>query len=141
MTKKDSKLRDREFHFRLSESELNDMKRRASDAGMSASDYLRWSISGKEITTRVIVDDESGPLSKIRFQLEKLGNNLNQITRLLNSGFINPESFRTEISGICKEIHNAILNINKNELIHDAELDEDLLKSGRYGELSSSNGT
>ena len=60
-----------------------------------------------------MIDDESSALSKIRFQLDKIGTNINQIAKVLNSGFVNPQMFRDELKAMFLEIHNEIDLLNR----------------------------
>ena len=80
---------------------------------MTVSDYVRWSIFQRNVTMRILIDDESSALSKIRFQLDKIGTNINQIAKVLNSGFINPAMFRDELKTMFLEIHNEIDLLNR----------------------------
>lgn len=74
--------KDKNYAFRISEKDLNTIKRKAKKAKMTVTDYITQSALGKEI---IIIDG----LPEIVSQLKKIGNNLNQLTMLSHQGVIN----------------------------------------------------
>ena len=105
--------RIKDIHIRFTENEWNQLQEVADDFEMTVSDYVRWSIFQRNVTMRILIDDESSALSKIRFQLDKIGTNINQIAKVLNSGFVNPTMFRDELKSMFLEIHNEIDLLNR----------------------------
>ena len=105
--------RSKVYDMRFTESEWNNLQNLAKDFEMPISEYIRWSLFQRKVTMRILIDDESSPLSKIRFQIDKIGTNINQITKVLNSGFVNPSMFREELKTMFLEIHNAIDLLNR----------------------------
>jgi hypothetical protein len=105
--------RTKDIHIRFTENEWNQLQEVADDFEMTVSDYVRWSIFQRNVTMRILIDDESSALSKIRFQLDKIGTNINQIAKVLNSGFVNPAMFRDELKTMFLEIHNEIDLLNR----------------------------
>ncbi|HIT89352.1 MAG TPA: plasmid mobilization relaxosome protein MobC [Candidatus Merdenecus merdavium] len=75
-------LKDKNYAFRVSEKDLNTIKRKAKKAKMTVTDYITQSALGKKI---IIIDG----LPEIVSQLKKIGNNLNQLTMLSHQGVIN----------------------------------------------------
>ncbi len=113
MNKIDDAAKTKRFEIRLSENEYVQLQALAEDFEMTVSDYIRWSIFQRNVTMRILLDDESSALSKIRFQLDKIGTNINQIAKVLNSGFVNPQMFRDELKAMFLEIHNEIDLLNR----------------------------
>lgn len=111
--KKDGTARTRETHVRFTEAEWKLVHELADDFEMPLADFIRWSVFQRKVTMRILIDDESNQLSKIRYQLDKIGTNINQITKVLNSGFVNPAMFREELKTMFLEIHNAIDLLNR----------------------------
>nr|WP_297707459.1 plasmid mobilization relaxosome protein MobC [uncultured Butyrivibrio sp.] len=105
--------RTKVYDMRFTENEWDKLQNLAKDFEMPISEYIRWSLFQRRVTMRILIDDESSPLSKIRFQLDKIGTNINQITKVLNSGFVNPSMFREELKTMFLEIHNAIDLLNR----------------------------
>lgn len=67
--------------IRVTEQELSAIDKKANKARLSRTDYLITCALGKEIT---LVED----LKPILADLRRIGNNLNQLTRLANMGKI-----------------------------------------------------
>lgn len=105
--------RSKVYDMRFSELEWKQLQALAADFEMPISEFIRWSLFQRKVTMRILVDDESSQLSKIRYQLDKIGTNINQITKVLNSGFVNPAMFRDELKTMFLEIHNAIDLLNR----------------------------
>ena len=72
-------MKDKFETFRASEKERQELKRMASKAKMSKSDYIRHCVFNKKITVIDGLDDFSK-------QLKAIGNNLNQLTTRANMG-------------------------------------------------------
>ena len=71
--------KDRQFSIRISEQDLETIRRKAAQAHMSQSDYVTACCLGKCI---VILDG----LKEVLRQQKAIGNNLNQLTVLANMG-------------------------------------------------------
>lgn len=65
--------------FRVTPEERDQIERKAISAGKSLSDYIRDSSLKTEI---VVIDD----LNEFTIEFRRIGNNLNQITKAVNSG-------------------------------------------------------
>ena len=105
--------RSKVYDMRFTENEWKQLQSLANDFEMPISEFIRWSLFQRKVTMRILIDDESSPLAKIRYQLDKIGTNINQITKVLNSGFVNPAMFREELKTMFLEIHNAIDLLNR----------------------------
>lgn len=67
--------------FRVSEQEKETLEKKAAACGWSFSDYIRTCISGKHVTIIQGAD-------ALTEELRRIGNNLNQLTRHANTGFV-----------------------------------------------------
>ena len=88
--------KDKQFSIRISEQDLETIRRKAAHAYMSQSDYVTACCLGKRI---VILDG----LREVLRQQKAIGNNLNQLTVLANIGkvqFANLDSAAQEFSKI-----------------------------------------
>ena len=79
--------KDRQFSIRISEQDLETIRRKAAQAHMSQSDYVTACCLGKRI---VILDG----LREVLRQQKAIGNNLNQLTTLANMGRITAVNVR-----------------------------------------------
>ena len=71
--------KNKQFSIRISEQDLNAIRRKAAQARMTQSDYVTACCLGKHI---VILDG----LKEVLRQQKAIGNNLNQLTVLANMG-------------------------------------------------------
>ena len=88
--------KNKQFSIRISEQDLNAIRRKAAQARMTQSDYVTACCLGKHI---VILDG----LKEVLRQQKAIGNNLNQLTVLANMGkvqFANLDSAVHEFSKI-----------------------------------------
>lgn len=81
-------------NFRITENELEKIKKKAKKSNMNLTKYLTTCALDKEI---IIVEN----LKDFQAQLRKIGNNLNQLTRLCNEGIIT-----------CLELENVKKQVN-----------------------------
>ena len=88
--------KDKQFSIRISEQDLETIRRKAAQAHMSQSDYVISCCLGKKI---IILDG----LKEVLRQQKAIGNNLNQLAVLANMGkvqFANLDSAGQEFSKI-----------------------------------------
>ena len=88
--------KDKQFSIRISEQDLETIRRKAAQAHMSQSDYVISCCLGKKI---IILDG----LKEVLRQQKAIGNNLNQLTVLANMGkvqFANLDTAAQEIAKI-----------------------------------------
>ena len=88
--------KDRQFSIRISEQDLETIRRKAAQTHMSQSDYVTACCLGKRI---MILNG----LTEVLRQQKAIGNNLNQLTVLANMGkvqFANLDSAVQEFSKI-----------------------------------------
>lgn len=103
----------KDLHIRLSKAELTRLQALADDFEMTVSEFIRWSVFQRKVTMRILIDDDAHALSQIRYQLDRIGNNINQIAKLVNTGYVNPEMFRTELKDMFSVISGEIDLLNR----------------------------
>ena len=118
--------------IRFTDKEWQALQSLADDFEMSVSDYVRWSVFQRKVTMRILIDDESSALSKIRYQLDKIGTNINQISKVLNSGFVNPAMFREELKTMFAEIHGQIDLLNRVQSENDSRWKTTVSRYSRF---------
>lgn len=87
------KNRTDDFHMRMTEEERIRLEEKARCANMTSSSYLRSFINSKDGRIRII---DTEPLSKLLYELNRHGNNLNQFMRFLNT--YGPEVFNASLA-------------------------------------------
>ena len=76
-----------ELCLRLRQAEKDMLENNAAKCGISKSDYLRRLIMGTTVRAR-----PSGEIRELRVEVHRIGNNINQIARGVNSGQVTPET-------------------------------------------------
>lgn len=97
------RTRNKSIPFRVTEKELQLIDKKAAKAKLSRTDFLVASALGKQIT---LIED----LKPILTELHRIGNNLNQLTRLANMGRIETvglETFTEELG----QVHEVLFRI------------------------------
>lgn len=74
--------KDKNYAFRISEKDLDTIKKKSKKAKMTVTDYITKSALDKKI---VVIEG----LPEIVTELKRIGNNLNQLTMLSHQGVIN----------------------------------------------------
>lgn len=100
--------KNRHFNFRVNEKEYNKIKRQIEKSKLNTSEYLLRTAMDKDI---IVVDG----LEEIIMQLRKIGNNINQLTKLCNQGRIrniNLEDVKKEMKSIWQLLNLLIQNQN-----------------------------
>ena len=88
--------KNKHFNFRVNEKEYNNIKSKIEKSKLNTSEYLLKNAMNKEI---IVIDG----LEEIIMQLRKIGNNINQLTKLCNQGRItnlNLEDVKKEMKSI-----------------------------------------
>ena len=80
-TKEPEELRDMRLNLRLTAAELAHVQQQAKAAGLTPSDYARRRVVGHRVTVPTARMDAA-----ILSELNRIGVNLNQITRAANAG-------------------------------------------------------
>ena len=87
--------KDKQFSIRISEQDLETIRRKAVQAHMSQSDYVVSCCLGKKI---IILDG----LKEILRQQKAIGNNLNQLTVLANMGKVQFANLDSAVQAFAK---------------------------------------
>ena len=88
--------KNRHFNFRVNEKEYKKIKSKIEKSKLNTSEYLLRTAMNKEI---IVIDG----LDEIIKQLRRIGNNMNQLTKLCNQGRIkniNLEDVKKEMKSI-----------------------------------------
>ena len=88
--------KNKHFNFRVNEKEYNKIKSKIEKSELNTSEYLLKTAMDKDI---IVIDG----LEEIIMQLRKIGNNINQLTKLCNQGRltnINLEDVKKEMKSI-----------------------------------------
>ena len=88
--------KNKHFNFRVNEKEYNKIKSKIEKSKLNTSEYLLKTAMNKEI---IVIEG----LEEIIIQLRKIGNNINQLTKLCNQGRlrnINLEDVKKEMKSI-----------------------------------------
>ncbi len=75
-----NKTRPRQLIVRLSDSELQKIKRQVAKSGLSQQDYARLTLLTGSVTN-------TDGVKQVIPEMKRIGNNINQITRRCNSGY------------------------------------------------------
>ena len=92
--------KDKQFSIRISEQDLETIRRKAAQAHMSQSDYVTACCLGKQV---VVVDG----LKEVLKELKSIGRNLNQLVTLAHMGritVVNLDSVRQAFSELCAAV-------------------------------------
>ena len=87
--------KNRHFNFRVNEKEYNKIKSQIEKSKLNTSEYLLRTAMKKEI---IVIDG----LEEIIIQLRKIGNNINQLTKLSNQGSIT----NVDLENVKEELKN-----------------------------------
>ncbi|MFR6659534.1 MAG: MobC family plasmid mobilization relaxosome protein, partial [Clostridia bacterium] len=100
--------KDKHFNFRVNEKEYNNIKSKINKSNLNTSEYLLKTAMDKEI---IVING----LEEAITQLRKIGNNINQLTKLSNQGSItnvNLENVKEELKNIWQLLNLLIQNQN-----------------------------
>lgn len=97
----DIRQKSKQINFRVSEKEYEQIQKRAVKSNLPISTFLIKSALNKEI---IIIND----IDILCVELRKIGNNLNQIAKLYNQGYITTYNF----DDTNKEIHEIWQQLN-----------------------------
>lgn len=112
------RIRNKNIPIRVTEKELEIIGRKAAKAKLSRTDFLVAAALGKEIT---LMED----LKPILTELRRIGNNVNQLTKLANAGAVRVVGLQ-DLTEALGEIHVALMRIalhRKEDAVADSEAD------------------
>ena len=108
MKKENKQNKDKHSNFRVNEKEYNKIKSKIKKSKLNTSEYLLKTAMDKEI---IVING----LEEAITQLRKIGNNINQLTKLSNQGSItnvNLENVKEELKNIWQLLNLLIQNQN-----------------------------
>lgn len=110
--KKDiSKQRTIVIAFRVSQSEYVIIANNAGTIGLSVAEYIRRKCTGKSLPTKKV-----DPLDRKLFvELSRVGNNLNQLARVSNSGIRDPFNIHKQLEEVKMLLQQLKSNIADND--------------------------
>ena len=73
--------KNKRVNFRITEKELQKIKQKAEKSNMNLTEYLTTCALNKDI---IVIEK----LKEFQVELRRIGNNLNQLTRMCNEGII-----------------------------------------------------
>ena len=85
--------KDTTFSIRIASGDLDTIRKKATQARLSQSDYVTRCCLGRQV---VVIED----LKEVTKQLRAIGNNLNQLTALSNMGRVSV----TNLDGMTREL-------------------------------------
>ena len=85
--------RNKSIPIRVTEDELKQIDKKAAKARLSRTDYLINCALGKEIT---LIED----IKPLLMEMRRIGNNLNQQTKLANMGKINAVNLKETLTAL-----------------------------------------
>ena len=91
-----SRKRERQIKFFVTEKELEMIKQKVEKSKLSQSDYIRKVALKKDI---IVIEG----LKELTTELKRIGNNLNQLTRLAHEGKFNSQEIQ-DIDGGMNEV-------------------------------------
>ena len=112
------RIRNKNIPIRVTEKELEIIDRKVAKAKLSRTDFLVTAALGKEIT---LMED----LKPILTELRRIGNNVNQLTKLANAGAARVIGLQ-DLTEALGETHVALMRIaqhRKENAIADSEAD------------------
>ena len=92
--------------FRATEEEAAEIRRKAAAAGMNVSRFLRTSAVKSQVVLYNTAD-----VFGLRFEIKKIGNNINQIAMVVNS---NKEAFYGDIVSLKKQLSELSEKLNEH---------------------------
>lgn len=105
-----ARKRDRQVKIWASEDELQAIDHNVERANMSRNDYVISCATGKEI---IVIPEFNEGFKLVSRELKRIGNNLNQLTKMAHTGRI-PHS--NELNEISEEVHHVWLLLNQLSL-------------------------
>lgn len=96
--------RTHKISFRVSDYELQRIQSKVKKSGIRMSDFCRHAVLGKEIRTVKGLD-------KCSYELNKIGNNLNQLSVLFHQRAVqnpNLEEMQAQLSAVLERIYTAL---------------------------------
>jgi hypothetical protein len=98
--------KDLYFSFRVSEEEKIKIDKKIEKSKLKKSDFLRKMVLGKEI---IVVDG----LKELAMELNRIGNNINQISKAVNQGKVNDTGELSKLKESYEKAFDEVLKLSK----------------------------
>lgn len=98
--------RSKQLNIRLTETEIELLQKKIKKSKLSQSEYIRKSILEKNI---IVIDEIKG----LMVELKRVGNNLNQVTRMINTGEVKDSKELVQIKSNLETVWNEVINALK----------------------------
>ena len=98
--------RSKQLNIRLSENEVELLQKNIEKSKLKQSEYIRKSILKKNI---IVIDEIKG----LMVELKRVGNNLNQITRMMNNGEIKDSKELSEVKNNLETVWDKVIEALK----------------------------
>lgn len=98
--------RSKQINIRLNQSEVELLQKNISKSKLNQNEFLRKSILEKNI---IVIDEIKG----LMVELKRVGNNLNQITRMINNGEVKDSKEITEVKNNLQIVWNQVIEALK----------------------------
>lgn len=98
--------RENQVKFYLNDDELKILEKKVKKSKLKKTEYLRKSALEKDIFV-------IGGIRQLAYQLSKIGNNINQLTKLINQGIISDTGDLKKLEEEYQRVFEEILEISK----------------------------
>ena len=98
--------RNKQLNIRLTGEEVELLQKNIKKSKLKQSEYIRKSILEKNI---IVIDEIKG----LMVELKRVGNNLNQITRMINNGEVKDGKEITEVKNNLQIVWNQVIEALK----------------------------
>lgn len=102
--------RSKQINIRLNQSEVELLQKNIDKSKLNQNEFIRKSILEKNI---IVIEE----IKDLMSELKRVGNNLNQITRLINSGDIKDSKelaeIKSNLENVWKEIIKSLKKVNE----------------------------
>jgi uncharacterized protein (DUF1778 family) len=98
--------RSKQLNIRLSETEIELLQKKVKKSKLSQSEFIRKSILEKNI---IVIDEIKG----LMVELKRVGNNLNQVTRMMNNGEVKDSKELAQVKNNLENVWNQVINALK----------------------------
>ena len=104
--------KEKQVRFRLEQNDFEQLQKRADNAGMTVSKYLRYQVI-KEGGDMTVTPQAEQQLKDYFVSVNRLGNNVNQLMREINSDIRTVEQNKDELNTLLLQIHPEIISIKR----------------------------
>lgn len=104
--KEPKRTRPNQIKFFVSDSELEKINKKIEKSKLTKSDFLRKMVLGKEI---IVVDG----LKELAMELNRIGNNINQISKAVNQGKVNDTGELSKLKESYEKAFDEVLKLSK----------------------------